>query len=66
VRIKNEFICEASELKGRIKVRQIGDLLIYGLILKEIHRALSMNVREMRTSSSSELKGKMEKTIKDS
>jgi len=48
VRIKNEFIWEASELKGRIKVRQIGDLLFYGLILKEIHRILSMNVRETR------------------
>jgi len=65
IKIKNAFICEASELKGRIEVCQIGDPLSYGLILSEIHRVLSMNSEEKRIKSefikkTSELEGKIE------
>jgi len=48
--------------KGRIEVRQIGDPLLYGLMLNQIHRILSMNCGEMRIRNefirASELKRK--------
>jgi len=59
-------------LKGRIaEVRRIGDPRLYGLMLNQIHRILSMNFGKMRirsefSSGASELKEKMERIINDS
>jgi len=34
--------------KEKIEVRRIGDPLLYGLGLEQVHRVLSMNSEEMR------------------
>jgi len=46
-----ESSSRADELKRRFEIRRVGDSLLYGLGLEQIHRILSMNSGEMRTRS---------------